>query len=118
VSECVFTGPLSSTGHGADHTENILLSEFVFIDPLLSTGHGVDHIENTSFNTFSIVACAYFGRCLEMGLHVTIPKPLLGNNRKPTRLHSNESKRNNRGTVGNGFDGGPRRGFIRSSGFS
>jgi hypothetical protein len=46
--------------------------ECVFIGPLPSTGHGADHIENTSSNTFSIVAFAYFGRCLEMGLHVTI----------------------------------------------
>jgi hypothetical protein len=30
--------------------------------------------ENTSCNTFSIVVCAYFGRCLEMGLHVKIWK--------------------------------------------
>jgi hypothetical protein len=27
---------------------------------------------NPSFDTGSIVACAYFGRCLEMGLHVTV----------------------------------------------
>jgi hypothetical protein len=40
-------------------------------DPLPSNWHGADHIENTSCNTFSIV-CTYFGRCLEMGLHVTI----------------------------------------------
>jgi hypothetical protein len=37
-----------------------------------SNGHGADHIENNFCNTFSIVACAYFGRCLEMGLHVTV----------------------------------------------
>jgi hypothetical protein len=29
-------------------------------------------LENTSCNAFSIVAFAYFGRCLEIGLHVTI----------------------------------------------
>jgi hypothetical protein len=40
--------------------------------PLLSTGHGADHIENTSSNTFPVVACAYYGRCLEMCLYVTI----------------------------------------------
>jgi hypothetical protein len=40
--------------------------------PLPSTGHGVDHIENTSSNTPSNVACAYFGRCLEMRLRVII----------------------------------------------
>jgi hypothetical protein len=49
-----------------------MLSDCVFIDPLPSTGNGEDHIENTSSNTVSIVACGYFGRCLEMGLHVTI----------------------------------------------
>jgi hypothetical protein len=48
------------------------VSECVFIGPLPSTGNGADHIENTSCNTFSIVACAYFGRCLEKGLHVRI----------------------------------------------
>jgi hypothetical protein len=32
----------------------LLLSECVFIGPLPSTGHGADHIENTSSNTFSI----------------------------------------------------------------
>jgi hypothetical protein len=50
----------------------LLLSECVFIGPLPSTGRGADHTENTSSNTFSIVACSYFGRCLEMGLYVTI----------------------------------------------
>jgi hypothetical protein len=44
----------------------------VFSHPLPNNGHGADHIENISCNTFSIVACTYFGRCLEMGLHVTI----------------------------------------------
>jgi hypothetical protein len=43
----------------------------VFSDPLPINGHGADHIENNSCNTFSIVACAYFGRGLEMGLRVT-----------------------------------------------
>jgi hypothetical protein len=58
---------------GSDFTENTcLVSEWVFIGPLPSTGHGADHIENSSSTTFSIVASAYFGRCLEMGLHVTI----------------------------------------------
>jgi hypothetical protein len=44
----------------------------MLIGPLSTTGHGVDHIETISSNTFSIVTCAYFGRCLEVGLHVTI----------------------------------------------
>jgi hypothetical protein len=44
----------------------------VFSEPLPSNGHGADHIESNSCNTFSIVACAYFGRCLAMGLHAMI----------------------------------------------
>jgi hypothetical protein len=44
----------------------------VFSNPLPSNGHGAEHVENSSCNTFSIVASAYFGRCLEMDLHVTI----------------------------------------------
>jgi hypothetical protein len=43
----------------------------VFSDPLSSSGHDADHIENNSCNTFSIV-CSYFGRCLEMALYVTM----------------------------------------------
>jgi hypothetical protein len=30
-----------------------------------------NHIENPFCDTGYIVACTYFGRCLEMGLHVT-----------------------------------------------
>jgi hypothetical protein len=48
----------------------------VSVGPLPSTGPGADHMENTSSNTFSIVVCAYFGRCLEMGLNVTVLYPL------------------------------------------
>jgi hypothetical protein len=44
----------------------------VFSDPLPSNGHGADHIENTSCHIFAIVLCASFGSCLEMGLHATI----------------------------------------------
>jgi hypothetical protein len=39
---------------------------------ITSTRHGADQLENTSSNTHSIVARVYFGRCLEMGLHITI----------------------------------------------
>jgi hypothetical protein len=46
----------------------------VFFDPLPSNGHAADHIEKNSCNTFSIVAWAYFGRCLEMRLYVRILK--------------------------------------------
>jgi hypothetical protein len=34
---------------------------------LPSTGHGADYIENIYCKTLSIVACVYFGRCIEMG---------------------------------------------------
>jgi hypothetical protein len=71
--ECVFIGPLPSNGYMWTTCKTpILLSEYVFTGLLPSTGHGANHIENTSAKIFSIVACAYFGRCLEMGLHVTI----------------------------------------------
>jgi hypothetical protein len=43
----------------------------VSIGPFPNTKHGADHTENTS-NTFSIVACPYFTRCLEMGQNVAI----------------------------------------------
>jgi hypothetical protein len=33
-----------------------------------------NHIENTSCDAGSIVTCAYFGRCLELGLDVTISR--------------------------------------------
>jgi hypothetical protein len=64
VSECVFIGPLPSIGYGADHIEST--------SSVVRMRDGADYIENTSSNTFCIAACAYFGRCLEMGLHVTI----------------------------------------------
>jgi hypothetical protein len=48
----------------------------VFATPLPSTRHGADHMEKTSCNTCSIFACAYFGRCLEMGLYVTIKRDI------------------------------------------
>jgi hypothetical protein len=63
--EDIFTAPLSSNG-------SIRCRGNVFSDPFPSDGHNADHIENTSFNHFSIVACAYFGRCVEVGLDVTI----------------------------------------------
>jgi hypothetical protein len=47
------------------HRKHLLLSACMFIYPLPSTGYGANHIENGSSNTFSIVACAYFWRCLE-----------------------------------------------------
>jgi hypothetical protein len=39
---------------------------------LRSNEHRTDHIENNSCKTFSSVACAYFGYCLEISLRVTM----------------------------------------------
>jgi hypothetical protein len=64
----VFTTPLPLA---VDVIFRAFPSAGMFSDPLPRNGHGADHIGNTSRNTFSIIACAYFGRCLEMGLHVT-----------------------------------------------
>lgn len=44
----------------------------MFIGPLPSTGYSANNIENISSNIFSIVARAYFGRCLGIALHITI----------------------------------------------
>jgi hypothetical protein len=44
----------------------------MFSDPFPSNEQGADDIENTSCNPFSTVASAYFGRCLEAGLCITI----------------------------------------------
>jgi hypothetical protein len=68
---------ITRTGLGAYYIENTSSVVRMRVSsqscgPLPSTGHGTDHIENASFNTLSSVACAYFGRCLEMGLRVTI----------------------------------------------
>jgi hypothetical protein len=46
----------------------------MFSHTVPSNRYDAGNIENTSYNKFSIVACAYFGRCLEMGLHVTIQR--------------------------------------------
>jgi hypothetical protein len=66
----VYTAPLPSNRYPI--FQRICFCGYVFNDPVPSNGHGADHIENTSCNTFSISACTYFGRCLEMGLYVTI----------------------------------------------
>jgi hypothetical protein len=50
----------------------------VFSELLPSNVQGADHIENTYCNTFSIVACAYFGHYLEMAVHVTICCQMVG----------------------------------------
>jgi hypothetical protein len=44
----------------------------VFTKPLPSNGYGAGHMENTSCNTFSIVACSYFGNCLEIIIIIII----------------------------------------------
>jgi hypothetical protein len=67
--QSLFTAPLPSN---ISIVPRVCFCGNVFSDPLPSNGHGADHIENTTCNTFSTVACAYFGRCLEMGPHVTI----------------------------------------------
>jgi hypothetical protein len=66
----VFAAPWSRNGRPI--IPLVLFCGNVFSDQLPSTGHGAGHVENTSSNTFSIVACAYFGRCLVMGLHITV----------------------------------------------
>jgi hypothetical protein len=65
-----FTAPLSRSGLPIVSTVRFWGNEFS--DPLPSNRRGADYIENNFCNTFSTVACAYFGRCLEMGLHVTV----------------------------------------------
>jgi hypothetical protein len=62
----------NSAWRGPHKKISVLLPECMFTDPLPSTGHDADNIENTSSNTFSTVAYAYFGRCSEMGLHITV----------------------------------------------
>jgi hypothetical protein len=65
VSKGMFTAPLSNK-------ISIRCHGIVFSDPLPSNAHGMDHIENLSRDIGSTVACAYFGSCLEMSLHVKI----------------------------------------------
>jgi hypothetical protein len=47
---------------GSDHSTEDVAQQWIY----------AKHIENTSCDTGSIVAYAYFGRCLEMGPHVTL----------------------------------------------
>jgi hypothetical protein len=68
--QSLFTAPLHSNRRPI--VSRVCFCENMFSKPLPSNGHGADHIQNNSFNTFSIVVCAYFGRCLEMGLHITL----------------------------------------------
>jgi hypothetical protein len=68
--QSLFTVPLPS--NRSPIVPRVCFCGNVFRDPFTSNGHGVDHIENNSFNSFFIAACTYFGRCLEMGLQVTI----------------------------------------------
>jgi hypothetical protein len=66
----MFTAPLS--GNRIPIFRRVSFCGNGFSDQLISNVHGTDQIENTSCNTIPIVACAYFGRCLEMGLLVTL----------------------------------------------
>jgi hypothetical protein len=68
--QSLFTAPLPS--NRSPIVPRVFYYGNVLSDPLPCNGHGADHIENTSCITFSVVACAYFGRCLEMGLYVTV----------------------------------------------
>jgi hypothetical protein len=70
VEKSMFTAPLPS--NRCHIVPRVCFCANVFSDPLPSNGHGADYIENNPCNTFSIVSCAHFGCCLEMGLHVTI----------------------------------------------
>jgi hypothetical protein len=67
--DSLFTAPLPSSRSIAPR---VCFCRNVFSDPLPSDGHSADHIENASCNTFSVEVCTYFGRCLEMGLRVTV----------------------------------------------
>jgi hypothetical protein len=58
----MFIGPLPSTAHGADNTENT--SSLVITPvywPVPSTGHGANHTENTSSNTFLLLLARISG---------------------------------------------------------
>jgi hypothetical protein len=68
--EGIITAPLPS--NRSPTVPRVCFCGNVFSDPMPSNRQGADHTENTNWNSFSIVACAYFGRCLEMGLHVTV----------------------------------------------
>jgi hypothetical protein len=64
--ECLFIGSLPSSR--CHIVPRVCFYWNVCSDPLPSNGNGGDHIAIF----FSIVACAYLGRCLEMYVHVTI----------------------------------------------
>jgi hypothetical protein len=67
--QSMFTAPLPSSGF---LVLRIYFCGNMLSDPLPSNGHGADYIENNCYNSYSIVSYMYFGRCLEMGVHVTI----------------------------------------------
>jgi hypothetical protein len=66
----LFTAPLPSNRYPTSPL--VCFCGNVLSDGLRSKRHGADHMENTSCDTFSIIAYAYFGYCLAIGLHVTI----------------------------------------------
>jgi hypothetical protein len=80
----LFTVPLPS--NRSPIVPRVCFCGNVFSDPLPNNGHVTDWIENNSCNTFSVVACGYFGRCLEMGLTVTIFSYFCGGYSSSTRL--------------------------------
>jgi hypothetical protein len=67
--QSLFTAPLPN--YISPTLPHVCFCGNVFIDPLPKNAHGADHIVNNSCNIFSIVACAYFGRSLKLGLYVT-----------------------------------------------
>jgi hypothetical protein len=59
--------------HGADHIENTFsIVRMRVCWPAAQHWAWRGPHRNTSSNTLSIVVCAYFGQCLEIGLHVTV----------------------------------------------
>jgi hypothetical protein len=69
-SQSLFTAPLTS--NRSPIVQQVCFCGNVFSNPLPSNEHSADHIENNSCYIYSVVPCAYFGRCLKMGLHVII----------------------------------------------
>jgi hypothetical protein len=55
---------VTSTGHGADDKENTSCQNECLLARFPALGMGGRNV-----NT---VACVYFGRCVDMGLHVTV----------------------------------------------
>jgi hypothetical protein len=67
--QSLFTTPLPS--NRSPMVPRVCFCGNVFSDPLPSNRHRADHIENISCSNFYIVACSYFGFCIEMDRYVT-----------------------------------------------